>query len=169
MEEDLLLRRGYNRLICNTLADSCRLTYLPDFLAIHTRVLIDKTVEDFLLYRVVSNLLNVVQTYIHVSIFLSFVLSVLLLLLILFLSVSLYFSFYTLSLYRLLPCLCPPISGPTLHYLSIVIHLPLSGLMGGCLLTPHRPPREEIIINNMSKCSGILTGIKGAVSRVLTT
>ncbi len=24
----------------------------------------------------------------------------------------------------LLPCLCPPISGPTLQYLSIVIHLP---------------------------------------------
>ncbi len=57
------LRRGYKRLIRNTLADSCRLTYLQDFLAIHTRVLIDKSVEDFLLYRVVSNLLNVVQTY----------------------------------------------------------------------------------------------------------
>jgi hypothetical protein len=45
------LRRGYNQLIRNTLADFCRLTYFPDFLAIHTRVLFDITVADFLLYR----------------------------------------------------------------------------------------------------------------------
>jgi hypothetical protein len=51
-EQDLFLRRGCDQLIRNTLADFCRPTYFPDFLAIHTRVLIDISVEDFLLYRV---------------------------------------------------------------------------------------------------------------------
>ncbi len=52
------------------------------------------------------------------------------------------------------PFLCP-----TLHYLSIVIHLALSWFIGGCLLSPVRPQGEEIIIFKLDSVSRSLSFI----------